>query len=103
MKIDQSVKQLPGITAVGEGALRQGNGPAEARASVPERDNVELSALSAQLRSLAQSVSDAEVTDAAKVAEIRAAIAEGRLRINPQAIADELIETARELLVRSRR
>lgn len=36
--------------------------------------------------------------DTARVQQIRQAIAEGRFRINPEAIADRLIESARELV-----
>ena len=36
--------------------------------------------------------------DSAKVDEIRAAISEGRFQINPSAIADSLIQTARDLV-----
>ena len=36
--------------------------------------------------------------DAAKVEEIKAAIAEGRFKINPEAIADGLIAMARDLI-----
>lgn len=36
--------------------------------------------------------------DAARVQQIRQAIAEGRFQINPEAIADRLIESARELV-----
>jgi len=39
-----------------------------------------------------------EPVNAAKVQEIRQAIAEGRFQINAGAIADRLIESARELL-----
>jgi negative regulator of flagellin synthesis FlgM len=101
MKIDHSVKQLPGIAPVSEGQARPANGRASApRAS--EADSVELSPLSARLQRLAQGIADTEGMDATKVAELKAAIAEGRLRIDPQAIADKLIEEARELLARSR-
>lgn len=36
--------------------------------------------------------------NAARIAEIKQAIAEGSFRINPKAIADSLIKTARELV-----
>lgn len=36
--------------------------------------------------------------DAARVAEIRAALAQGTLRVNPAAIADRLLEAAWELM-----
>jgi negative regulator of flagellin synthesis FlgM len=34
----------------------------------------------------------------ARIQEIKAAISEGRFKINPEAIADSLIETARDLV-----
>ena len=37
-------------------------------------------------------------TNNAKIAEIKEAIAQGRFKINPEAIAGSLIETARDLL-----
>lgn len=36
--------------------------------------------------------------DSARIQEIKNAIAQGRFQINPEAIADGLIETARELI-----
>jgi negative regulator of flagellin synthesis FlgM len=101
MKIDHSVKQLPGVAPVGEGQARPANGPAPA-SRTSEADSVELSPLSARLQRLAQGIAGAEGMDTAKVAALKAAIAEGRLRIDPEAIADKLIEEARELLARSR-
>lgn len=41
--------------------------------------------------------------DTGRVAEIKQAIMEGRFRINPEAIADRLIDTARELVNAQRR
>lgn len=41
--------------------------------------------------------------DQARISEIRQAIAEGRFKINPGAIADRLITTARELVDSQRR
>lgn len=41
--------------------------------------------------------------DAARVQAIRQAISEGRFQINPEAIADRLIESARELVESQRR
>ena len=41
-------------------------------------------------------------TNNAKIAEIKEAIAQGRFKINPEAIADGLIESARELVSRQR-
>lgn len=41
--------------------------------------------------------------DAEKVAAIKAAIANGEFQINPEAIADSLIESSRELLLLGKR
>ncbi|MDR2637366.1 MAG: flagellar biosynthesis anti-sigma factor FlgM [Zoogloeaceae bacterium] len=41
--------------------------------------------------------------DQSRIAEIKAAIAEGRFRINPEAIADSLIRTAQEMIDVQRR
>lgn len=41
--------------------------------------------------------------DQGRIAEIKAAIAEGRFRINPEAIADSLIRTAQEMIDVQRR
>lgn len=41
--------------------------------------------------------------DAQKVAEIRQAISEGRFEINPEKVADGLINSVREMLAQNRR
>lgn len=46
---------------------------------------------------------EAPPIDSARVQEIKAAIAEGRFRINPEAIAERLIGTAQELIAAQRR
>lgn len=60
--------------------------------------NVQLSSLAEQLRAIQARLASGEVVDAAKVAEIRQAIAEGRFQVNPDAIAERLLQTVRELL-----
>jgi len=61
-------------------------------ASSPDVGDVRLSSASAAL-----SAQEPEV-NLARVQEIRKAISEGRFEINPAAIADRLITTARELV-----
>ncbi|SFN12187.1 flagellar biosynthesis anti-sigma factor FlgM [Nitrosomonas communis] len=39
-----------------------------------------------------------ENVDTAKVAKIRQAIIEGRFKVNPEAVADRLLETVKELI-----
>ncbi len=59
---------------------------------------VHLSELAGQL----QSPGEASTFDAARVSEIKQAIAEGRFTINSEAIADRLIASASELVASSR-
>lgn len=51
-----------------------------------------------QLSDAAQVRASEPPIDSARVQEIKAAIAEGRFRINPEAIAERLISTAQELI-----
>ena len=97
MKIDSSVKSVSS-SAVSGGGSRAGKSSASASGAGGGGDRVELSPLSAQLQSIESSMADAPVVDSARVAEIRNAIAEGRFKVNPDAVADHLLQTARELL-----
>lgn len=60
--------------------------------------NVAINPLANQVAALEQSVQQQPVVDSGKVAAIKQAIAEGKFSINPNAIADGLISSARELL-----
>jgi len=72
--------------------------PASSGQQPAETAEVRLSAVSAVLAT----GSGESVVDLGKVQEIRQAIAEGRFQINPGAIADRLIATARELVASQR-
>jgi len=97
MKIDSSIKSV-GSGAVSSGGSRAGKGAASTPGSGGGSDRVQLSPLSAQLQAIESSMADTPVVDSARVAEIRQAIAEGRFKVNPDAVADHLLQTAHELL-----
>lgn len=88
MKIENSSK--PAATPL----VKEARGQSVAKAGTAAADDVQLSNLSAQLRAS----DDEAVFDAARVAEIKQAIADGRFTINPEAIADRLIASAKELI-----
>jgi negative regulator of flagellin synthesis FlgM len=73
--------------------------PAKPAAKNAAGEQVQLSdaAAAAQVRA-----SDTPV-NGSRVQEIKQAIAEGRFRVNPEAIADRLISTAQELIAAQRR
>lgn len=58
-------------------------------------DSVELSP---QLQNIAKGLSTAEVFDTARVEEIKQAISQGRFVVNPEKVADQLLETVRDLI-----
>ena len=95
MKIDSSIKSV-GTGSV-NGGSRSGKGAASA-ANSGGGAQVQLSPLASQLQSIESSMTDAPVVDSARVAEIRQAISEGRFKVNPDAVADHLLQTARELM-----
>ena len=98
MKIDNSIKPVTS-GAVSGGGARTGKGAANAPGSGGGGgEHVQLSSLSSQLQSIESSMADTPVVDSARVAEIRQAIAEGRFKVNPEVVADHLLQTARELL-----
>ncbi|MBI3147736.1 MAG: flagellar biosynthesis anti-sigma factor FlgM [Betaproteobacteria bacterium] len=61
-------------------------------------DQVALSPLAAQLSDLAASLAASPAVDRTRVDEIKSAISEGRLQVDPSVVADKLIETVRQLL-----
>lgn len=90
MKIDNTYKTLPGANALKPGST-QGS-----QASV-KQEAVSLSSLAGSM----QPEQDAPI-DMARIQEIKQAISEGRFKINAEAIADRLIESARDLVSNSR-
>jgi negative regulator of flagellin synthesis FlgM len=84
----------PAAAGAGAGAAAQAAGNASGDA------NVNLSALSSQLRTVSGAVasSGAADIDTAHVESIRQAIKDGTLSIDPGKIADGVLETARGLL-----
>ncbi len=61
-------------------------------------DRVELSAEARQLRALSESAGAAPEVDTAKMEQIRQQIAEGRYHVDPQKLADRLLQLERGLL-----
>ena len=58
------------------------------------QENVHLSSTS----KLPQSANSGATVDTARVQEIKQAISDGNFKVNPEAVADRLLETARELI-----
>ena len=88
MKIESSTKPA------GAPPIKETRANPASKTSSATNDDVQLSAVSAQLIA----ADDAQVFDAARVSEIKQAIADGRFTINAGAIADRLIASTKELI-----
>ncbi|WP_019141196.1 flagellar biosynthesis anti-sigma factor FlgM [Noviherbaspirillum massiliense] len=99
MKIDDSIKKAAGLS-VGTTSTRSSKSADKAGAvSQPASDSVKLSP---QLQALSGQLADTTVFDSKKVEEIKAAIAEGRFQVDPEKVANGLLDTVTDLL-RSRK
>ena len=69
-----------------------------AGASVTSSEKLSISDLSTRLNDLEARLSQTGEFDAAKVETIKQAIREGRFKINPDVVADRLVESVKQLL-----
>lgn len=100
MKIDKPSKPLPASLAGGGVAHAPSKGKTgiTSAALQPSDTSVSLGPAAAQLRSMESNLANAPVINAAKVAEIKQAISDGRFKVNSEAVADRLLETVRNLI-----
>lgn len=101
MKIDKPGSTLPANSA-GESVTRttgkDKSGHASASSQQPTGTNVSLGSTAAHVKNMESSMASAPAVNAAKVAEIRQAISEGRFQVNTSVVADRLIATVRDLI-----
>jgi negative regulator of flagellin synthesis FlgM len=97
MKIEGSIKSVTS-NAVQQEPGRPGKEPSADVGAALVSTNVKLSSLSSQLQMIEKSFADTPVVDAARVAELKQAISDGRFTVNAEAVADRLIETVRQLI-----
>lgn len=100
MKIDNSISKTI-ATPSGESKVvrnKSANTPEASKAG--SADEVSLTS-SSQLQALSGG-GESQPMDGAKVEAIKQAIAEGRFKINPERIADGLLNSVKELLTESR-
>ena len=98
MKIDGNLRSIQsGSVSEGQGRTgKAGASPTPSGSSSSPR--VEVSSLGAQLAEIEANLANVSVVDSQRVAEIKQAISDGRFKVNPDVIADRLLETVRELI-----
>ena len=97
MKIEKNSKPLPTATS-GEERARAPTTASPAGSTQSTATSVHLGATSAQLQKMESSMANTPLVDAAKVADIKQAISEGRFQVNSSAVADGLIQTVKDLI-----
>ncbi len=95
MKIDNSLNSISPANPGGTGKSAHGDA-AKPKAGV----SVELSGLSSALGS---AQAGGPVMDAARIADIKQAIAEGHFQVNSEVVADRLLQTVQELIFSAKR
>ena len=99
MKIPHATPTRPAVNAGDTPVRATGRKGGSAPAGTSRADDVRVSPLGAQLQSLTAALcqpADSDI-DTDRVAEMRLAIANGQIRIDPSRIADGLLATLREL------
>jgi negative regulator of flagellin synthesis FlgM len=98
VKIDGNLRSIQS-GSVSEGHARTGkSGGAPAQPGSSGGQRVDLSPLGSQMAGIEASLADVPVVDTQRVEEIKQAISDGRFKVNPDVIADRLLETVRELI-----
>jgi len=95
VKIDSSAGKLT-ATPNNDSKVARSNVPQQAATTSGSRDEVQLTS-SSQLQAMG-GLNDSTPMDSAKVEAIKQAISEGRFKINPEMIADRLLNSVRDSL-----
>lgn len=95
MKIDNTIKTPSSVS--NESKTRSVSGSSTSSASNSET-KVEISSLSGRLQQLEQVINQTPVVDGSKVSEIKQAITSGQFKVNPEKVADGLIDSVRQML-----
>lgn len=99
MKIDNSGKPLNTVTPTSTKTSNLGRAYGNAPTTgTKDSATVSINPLASQLQTLEAKLGQEPAVDSQRVSEIRQAIREGRFSINPEAIADKLMDDVKELL-----
>lgn len=94
MKIDKAFQSVTTVS-VSDGKRRT---EVASTSNIKQENNVHLSSNVTKLQNIDISSTDGSILDTTRVQEIKQAISEGNFQINPEAVADQLIETVKELI-----
>jgi negative regulator of flagellin synthesis FlgM len=99
VNINDTIKQAAGLPVASQHAAQTRSGSAAQKANTtPTSASSDSVKLSSNYQAIESQVSSSESFNAQKVAEIKAAIANGQFQINPEKVAAGLIDSVQNLL-----
>lgn len=101
VKINSTVTSA-GATQAGGRAKETARTPRQPATAGNAGEQVALSSLAARLQETSAALAETPAIDAAHVAEIKHAISTGQFQINPEKIADGLVDSVRQMLAKQR-
>lgn len=97
MKIDNSIKTLGNLPSANDSRNRTVKEQSTPQA-VDAGTKVELSSLSSSLQKMESTIANVPVVNSSRVAELKKAIAEGRYQVNPESLANAMLQNAQQML-----
>jgi negative regulator of flagellin synthesis FlgM len=100
-KIDGFGSRPATVTGGNRGGAVEQSGDAESTSvGATSGDSVTLTEGAVRLQRLAQAVADAPATDTSRIASVKEAVTRGEYSINPERVADKILQAERELIGR---
>lgn len=97
MKINDSIKQSVDLITDKAG-VKTNKKSEQSSTTAPVSENVTLSTLASQMKSLEAKIAGADVFETAKVDAIKSAIASGQFKVDAEKIADGLVSSVKDFL-----
>lgn len=94
MKIENSIKTPGSVSETKTRPARE----SESSERASSGSQVQLSNFASNLQKLEQAIANTPVVDSGKVNEIKSAIAQGQFRVNPEKVADGLLDSVKQML-----
>ncbi|GJL75880.1 MAG TPA: flagellar biosynthesis anti-sigma factor FlgM [Nitrosomonas sp.] len=97
LKIDNSIQSVPNVSA-NDGKKRTDASPTVGVGQENASNAVHISSRASNLQSIDGGSVNGSVVDMSRVQEIKQAISDGAFKVNPDVVADRLLETVKELI-----
>ncbi|MCB1986000.1 MAG: flagellar biosynthesis anti-sigma factor FlgM [Burkholderiales bacterium] len=98
LKIDNSIQSVPNVSANDGKKRTEASSTASMGPENVNENSVHISQQAANLQSIDSNQTTGSVVDMSRVQEIKQAISEGTFKVNPDVVAERLLETVKELI-----